>query len=375
MKKTNENFDPDIYSGYSHTETEMLRLRRITREEYEAIPLKYRSRAMMLLSLTGLFFAICAVLTLCGLIVSVIDIIYDEKNAVAGLMVSVFVGGSFTAFAGFALSQKLDRLVSPDSLAAAGTVISAEDTSSNRYDPSRYKYRIALPSNQTVVTVRERHFIDKGATVLIIKSPAMQYHLVEIPASAADLTSTAKDYSAEILGGRYSPCYDLSEFDKIELAYAEKHMLSDSEYESIPKAFRSVNPFRRGWVTVFWLAFTLLTLILLAFLIKSGRAHDSLVFFPLMAGFICDMIIELFLTNIALKNPLPRSSTYCIDCIATSKASLTGQGMISAVIPEKKQYISQINIDSACFRSLPTDVPIRLYFSGFLSEAKYVEVL
>ena len=66
---------------------------------------------------------------------------------------------------------------------------------------------------------------------------------------------------------------------------------------------------------------------------------------------------------------------YYFDCVVIRKSRDSGLGLISAIIPEKKQYIEILKTDPELYDSLPVNEPVRLYYNTNYPNARYAKRL
>ena len=371
FEKKETAFSPEMYKDYQKTDAENLCLREITEEEYSALDDSCKSRLRLFFTLPGLALIGCSALAGYMLIEAVGMIARHEKNGWMGLFISVMVGMFVIILSVAALMRKMDRLVTRRSLVLAGEVVGMKLIRGHRHSVTGAEHAVAVHGSRQIVWITDDPPIEAGNTVLIVKSPGLAYHLFRISPGAAEFSRTAGDWSAEIRTAGEIPDDDYSRYSKVSFNAAWKYPFSESEYYAIPPSYRVPNPFTHGFVSVFWVIFSLITAALAGGLIYSRITHNSDMFVVMVICLCCDLFIEWLLTKYVLRVKLPKNMTYCVECVPIKKTKSAGHCIISAVIPEKKQYIDYIEVDHSLYDRLGTNEPVRLYFLVTFPVAQY----
>lgn len=360
------------YSDYNHVGIEHINLRNITGDEFDAIDKRYRSKHLVFTTKPGIALLLSLLFTISSLKYCADLFLNGEKEPYIPLMIFGSVDLFAMVFSVLAVRARLDRMVTPDSLVAAGEVLESKVVRGPKNSIRYADHTIAFHSTREIVTFRYYKPIYAGTTVLIVKSPKMTFHLIPISADEVEMNYSGKDHSAEISERSIVNIGDLSEYSKTPFTAVRKHYLSRDEFLDIPKKYRSVSPFSRGLASGSWVFFTLITIIMCGLLAKFIGAHDMGKAFPLSGGIFCVMIIEIFLTGEVFRTPLKLGRTYSIDCVVIRKEKFSGQCIVSIILPDTKQYVDNIRVDPMIFDSIVTNTNVRLYFHMKYTDAKYI---
>ncbi|MBO4867026.1 MAG: hypothetical protein J5582_10790 [Ruminococcus sp.] len=360
------------YSNYKRSDKGQLRFRPITGYEYESIPNNFKSKLRMFMGKGGLGLLFTAFFVLGSIKYTADQFISGDKDRYISLMIFGSVDLFMLVIFAMITAFHLDKLVRRDSLAAAGEVLEVNVVRRGRGGIMYADHTIAVHATREIVVIRYYKPFYAGTTVLIVKSPKMNFNLVPISRDAADMNYIGSDYSAEISEHSIVNIGDLSEYQKIPFTAVRKHYLDREEFLAIPKKYRSVRPFSRGLTSGSWVVFTAITAFMCVLLAKFIQARDIEKAFPMFGGVLCIMIIELLLTKEVFRTPLKLGRTYSIDCVVIRKEKFSGQCIVSIILPESKQYVDNIRIDPMVFDSIETNTNVRLYFNMKYADAKFV---
>ena len=365
-----------FYCKYSQVGKEQLCLRRIKDTEFRAVPENNKSKmSLMFKSRLGVFFIIVVIVSVWNMSYCFKNIMTHEKDAWMMLLIFSMCDLLFLVFSGVGTFARMDEIVTEDSLVLAGEVTEVHLNRGSKGAVISADHYIAIHGSEQMVMIENRNPIMTGSTVLIIKSPKCKYHLIEIPQSCADFDAVGENFGEELSDGTTFTAADLSEYEKITLDKVRKEPLTSPELSSIPYKFRGAAPFSHGSATVCWVIFTVIAIIMLAILHKARVERNAELFFPLLCGFLCEFFIELFITSAVMGKRLSNKMCYYFDCVVIRKNIDVGLGLISVIIPDRKQYIDALHIDRELYDSLPVNEPVRLYYNLNYPNARYARRL
>ena len=361
--------------GYTKVNTNDVYWRKITEREYESIPNVYKSKARLFMTIPGILLIGEILVFGCGFPSVILSIIRHEQNAWFGLFLFFILLLFFGSLTIYSLQDKLDRIVTRNSLVNAGEIAEIRPSRTGKHGDTVAAYHtIAVPCYKKFITIEERPVIYAPSTVLVIKSPTMKYHLIPIPYSAADFGTAAQNLSDEMSDISLDTGYDLSEFSKAGSTdnTVERQPVSDEEYRMIPGRYRRRNPFAKPSIGILWLIITAITIALIILVIHKYKTHDDM-FIPLLGGTLLEFSIQWLVTYAAFGEgrPMKGQNAFAVDCIPVKKLPSDGEYFISAVIPEKKLYIERILVSHEIYRDISLNEPVRLYFKDLFSGAVY----
>jgi hypothetical protein len=264
------------------------------------------------------------------------------------------------------LLDKLDRIVTRDSLVNAGEVAEIKPAhSSKRGETVEAFHTIAVPCFGKLITVLDRPVVYAPTTVLVVRSPSMKYHLLPIPRSSADFTTAAQDLRDEMSGISNLTEYDYHDYTKAGSfnKMADTHPLSESEFSEIPDKYRKCNIFANKPLGIIWCLITVIIIVLILSIVHLHKIQDDM-FAPMIAGTVPVILLEVLMTNLAFHEgrAMRIESGFSSDCIPVKRMTADGKHYIAAIIPEKKLYIEQIQVSPEVYNNVPLNVPVRLYF-------------
>lgn len=365
LRKKETEAPLELYTGYKHITKDDLHLRPITDAEYEAVSGKFKSNLRLSLTAPGFVFLGGVLWAIGGLKYSISSILQHDPEGWLKLFVLVMVDMFILSLSAAAMLAKKDKFISDDSLVTSGEVIGLTLLKGNRGSVVGGRHVIALHGSKELITIEEDTPIEAGNIVLMVKSKSMNVHIFRIPEDATDLYYNVSDYSYEINSNNKLPVDDYSEYKKIPVQYADKHLVTELEYEEIPLKYRSVRPLGYGSTSAVWVIMTIISVIL-AVALYLNRHNRIEVFLSILIVFILDMLIELFLTKVVLTKKIKSQNTFCTECVPISKGKASGHCFISAIIPEKKLYIERIEIAPDQFDHIPVNEPVKLYYCPYL---------
>lgn len=82
---------------------------------------------------------------------------------------------------------------------------------------------------------------------------------------------------------------------------------------------RLFGPFKYGAISAIWVFFTIVTIIMIVILIKSFLERNAEVFFPLLMGFICVLIIERVICKGVIKKKVSTPDSGILECVVAEK--------------------------------------------------------
>lgn len=353
---------------------ELLSLRRITESEYSAIPAKHKSKAIMWLSPGGILYILLVLFSVIFEATSAAELIKGTRDAGAMLFVSTMLGFTFIAFGAIFMRMKLDRYVTRETLAAAGSVMSADIYRSSKGTVLRAEYKVALLALGGMTVISDpKATLSEGDSVLIVKSTSGKYYLFPMPEAVMDTETSAGhgEELAAILGG--SP-EEYGDYTKADIFAAGHNRLTDSDLKRLPRRAFSPGVLEHGAESVIWALFVMGALVLLYFLFRSWRVRDMMLFAALAVGFVCEMVVTLMLTYSVLKKPLSPAQIFYADCVIIKKASLSGKCTASLIVPEAELFIEAVPVSPRLYRDLPLNAPARVYYSALAGEMIYAEL-
>lgn len=370
---TKENIDiPAMYDDYSVTDVRRLNMRRITEREYGAVEGKYKNKTKLLLTRPGIIFAVSLFFVIAGIFTAIGMIRNNESDGWVALFVYAMLGLFIPGISFIALLDKMDRFVSDDAVVSAGEIFRIEIIRGPRNSVAGANHFIAIRGTKEIVMVRDNPPIPEGATVLIVRSPGMKYHIFRVPSYAADLDAVPEGHSYEIESSGDLPTDDYSKYQKVSLSQAGRHRISEHEYAEIPAKYRSSRPLGHGAESVCWAFFVMLAAGMLGGIFYSVKIHYPEALMVTLVGFFCSAVIAIIISPSVLQKQLPREMTMYIECTPIKKTRYAGHCIINAVNIEKKLYIENIEVDPAQFDEISENVPAKLYYSGNINIIKYV---
>ena len=360
-----------VYGDYVRSDMSSVRLRHISGSEYAACPKKNKSKVSLFFGKAGIAFIVGLIFALAGWKYCADLFIAGDPDKWESLLIFGFVGLFVSVIPLGAVLLDLDKLVTRESLVVAGEIIDAKVTRGYRSGTTAI-YTIALHAGREIVTVKDTQTITPGSTVLIIKSHGGKFFMMPIPRDAADLVTAPPDHSIEIQSAGRFTADDLRDYRKMAVGAVEKHFLTKYELMEVPVKYRACRPLSRGLVTVCWLIFPAISAVMLGFIVHYTKTRNVEVAFPLIGGFLCEMILEWVLTTAAFERPLKGGRSYCVECVIINRTKLSGRGFVSIVLPKTKQFADNAEVDPALYDTLPMNVPVKMYFDMKSGVAKYV---
>ena len=375
-KKRNES-GIDQCRNYSRIISSDIQLHKITEQEYNAVPINKKNRLGIFLSIPGLLMILEALFFIFCM-KDVIDEIKSHSDyGWLGLFIMPMVFLFLGVFTFIAIQEKFRRRVTKVSLVALGEVLETKvhyNNSRSRKYITDADHIVAIHGSNEIVVINDKKPIYAGSAVLIVKTRDLRYILTEIDKRKVRLDynpaecETTKTYSSPNI------TYDYADYDQIHFHELKRNSISEYEYNELPEIYRSVAPLHRGFVSVFWMLFIIITCIMLIFLVIGFVQHSD-EFLPLFVGFLCIAFLDWLLSALVLRIPLPFNQSYYVDCVVTYKANVSGHCYINAVFPEDKQYIERIEIEAEIFPDLVENVPVRLYFRDNYLIAQYIRII
>jgi len=374
------SYDESIFehfSDYTPVTPEMIRLHKITDEEYAHVPGFLRSRKRLLISPAGFWAVFLSGLSIIGELMALHDIILGkEKNAGAYLLIASMLCFSVVSFSIILMRLRLDRVVSRDAMVSVGQVTKVDVIHGGRGGITAAYHYIALHGSKQMVMINDpKNVVSASNTVLIVKSPASQYRILPLPSEAVDYSLNAGDNSEEIASICSGSKLDYTDYEKTNVMMIIKERVTPQDLEAIPKEIKSPSFFSQGATTFFWVLLSAGALIMIFFLIKSFKAHDMMVFAPLMAGFICEFPLAIWLTCALMKKPLPPAQTFCFDCIIVKAVPFNGKYMASVIVPQNKCFVDGVAVNVTYVKDIPMNIPVRIYFNVFTKDIRYIRPL
>ena len=354
MQRMHEStYQEYLARGYKEAYTEDMCFRKITDEEFNHIPFRVCEHSRYF-CLPFIFLIGEVALVVGGLISSVNDIITSEEHGWLGVFLSLILGMFGISITLGVYKDRLDRIITPDSVVIAGEVV--EVTRLRNCEP---RHIVALHGVQKLITVRDHPALWTGTTVLVHKSAAGRYHLVEIPEDSVNFGLYPQNHTAELESKDPSGAYDYSKYEHVPLMCNEIKRISDEDYNELPRKFKTATPFGKGVFTLVWLVFTTITIGLIPFLIHSCVVHDAY-FLPLCAAFICELMIQWIANVSVASKPFKREEIIAVDCIVLSKNVSSMDNRISLIDPERNLY-SEAAVNNVFVNDIPLRVPVRLF--------------
>lgn len=367
----------DHFSDYTPVQTEMIRLHRITDEEYAHVPKLLQSKTALLVSPASFGAVFLSAISIIGEIIALHDfLIGKEKNAGMHLFIASMLCFTVVSFSIIIMRMRLDRVVTRESMVSVGQVARVDVTRGSKGGIMSAYHYIALHGSKQLVMINDtKNIVSAGNTVLIVKSPASQYRILPLPRDAVDYSLNEGDNSEEISSVCSGSELDYTDYEKISILQLSKTRMTPEDLESIPKEFRNPSPFSQGATTVFWLLLSAGALIMIYYLVKSFKAHDMMVFAPLMAGFVCEFPLAIWLTSAVLKKPLKPAQTFYSDCIIVKAVPFYGRYIASLIVPQDKCFVEGVAVNNVYVKNIPMNVPVRIYINVFTKDIRYIRPL
>ena len=351
---------------------EVLRLRTITQTEYDAVPFRYKTTLGLLLCRSGIMLLLAVLFTIATIIGTIVGAMRGEN-----VWIAIFVYGAidlfFISIPLVGVQERLTMRITPDTLVTAGEVKACERVRSRRGTVLRGIHTVEIPADDVSVTVTQLVPINSGTTVLVAKSTRTAMFLVPIAREAADfgLHPESERVTAHHLD--QSGALDLEGYRKTTMPADVLHAVEPELYQTIPAAYRGRRPFGHGWVSGFWVGWTLLTLVMLVLLVRYAMEHRAEVFFPLMMGFLCVGAVELIVSPTVLRVPLPQMKSVYVACVPIGKKQVNGHCYVHAAFPEKKALVEDIEIEPMLFDAVPIGRTVRLYYRTGIPLVQYIQ--
>ena len=363
---------PEMYRDFTPVDCERLFLRDITDKEYSSVESLYKDKFRLFFTAPGIALIFFLLFFGGGVLHSLGTIAKHESDGWMMLFIFSMAGLLMCVTSYLAVIAKTDKFVSKNALVTAGIVVKISIIRGSRGGVAGAYHVIALPGSRQLVTIKDNPPIPEGCTVLIVRSQRKLYHVYAVPSWAADLDRAPEGYSYEIASAANIPGDDYLTYDKVSLSQTRPRRLSDYEYKEIPARYRTVSILGHGATSVCWVFFALLSIGLLLGAIHSFKTHNTEALIITLVGFFCSMIIDLIISPEIFRQQLPKGMTSCVECIPIKKSKIMGRCLISAVFPENRQYVDNIEVDPAQYDSIYENVPVKLYFSSNLNIIKYV---
>lgn len=360
---TKERF---ISEGYAPATTGDIYWRKITEQEYQSVPNMYKSKSRLFLTVPGIALIIEIIIFVCAITSVIGGIIHHEEHAWFGLFLYFMLMLLFGSLTIVSLLDKLDRIVTRDSLVNTGEVAEIEPAhSSKRGETIDAFHTIAVPCFGKLITVMDRPVVYAPSTVLVVRSPSMKYHLLPIPRSSADFTTAVQDLRDEMSSISSINEYDYRDYTKAGSfdIMADTHPLSEAEFSEIPDKYRKCNIFANKPLGIIWCLITFIIIVLILSIVHLHNIQDDM-FAPMIAGTVPVILLDLLMTNLTFHEgkAMRIESGFSSDCIPVKRMSADGKYYIAAIVPEKKLFIEQIQVSPEVHCSIPLNVPVRLYF-------------
>ena len=342
MSFFSKNEDFDIYENfpdYEKTSPYNIKTRTITDSEYLSIPFYYKSKLKTLLTVPGMVLILLSIIAIWSITLSICDVVKGEPKAVMYLFICCMVNLFLIAITLNAYSERVKQVITKDQKVAPGEVVHILSKRSTRNVTLGAYHTIALHGSKQVVTIFARRVKRAGENVLVVVNPPPESpFLIIVPKNSLDYDLSLSQNNIK------EQYFDLSEFTDYTGADLESvaDHISYKEYKKIIGLKRLQAPFKYGALSTIWMFFTIVTIVLAVTIINGFFKMDAEVFFPLVIGFLCELIIEHFLCKIVFKKNNSSFKYGVLDCVIAKKIEdeHINEKNIRAVIPERKQFVN-----------------------------------
>lgn len=370
MLESQEDFSiPDEYYNYEIVGPADIKTRPLTEREYQAIKFSYKSKAKSIFTIQGFILILLSSIAALSIWFSVNSIIKGEPDAFMHLFIACALSLFAIALSSIIYVERLKQVISKDEQIAPGEIVHTDIKRDYRNTVMGAYHTIALHGNKQIIRIFDRHVIKNGKTVLVVVKHSIPPYMIRVPNDVVDynLTTNKREYNKSFS--------DLTEYDDYTMGDLETiaYPVSSEESEKIVLKERLISPFKHGTLSIIWMFFTIITIVMIAFLIKSFISNESEVFFSLLMGFLCEVFIELMLCKLVFKKKVSFQDYGMIECVVIKKIEDDNMDKkyISVAIPERKQFVNLIATYSD-YKHLSLNERITLVVNKSTDEIIYV---
>ncbi|MBE6861539.1 MAG: hypothetical protein E7497_01375 [Ruminococcus sp.] len=269
-----------------------------------------------------------------------------------------------------AYSERRKQVITEDQQIAPGEVVHTQPVKRAPNNvPFCARHTIALHGSKQIVTIYDRQ-IKKGKTVLVvINPPPASPYMICVPKNAVDYDLSTSRYEHK------EPYTDPAEYADYSIAELEDVVdyISPEENKKIIHKERLLGPFKYGVLSAIWMLFTVAAIVMVVFLIKSYIARQAEVFFPLMIGFLCEIIIEWILCKAVIKKKTSYLDSGILECVVSKKFEDEHINVkcIRVVIPERKQFVN-LNVTVFDYKHLSLNERVTLVVKKSTGEVRWI---
>ncbi|MBQ8727588.1 MAG: hypothetical protein IJY83_03750 [Oscillospiraceae bacterium] len=369
MFETEENFSIlDEFYDYEVIGPADIKTRSITEREYQAINFSYKSKSKSIFTMQGFILILLSSIAIFCIWSSVNSIIKGEPDAFMHLFIACALSLFAIALSSIIYVERLKQVISKDEQIAPGEIVYTDIKRDYRNTVMGAYHTIALHGNKQIIKIFDRHVIKKGKTVLVIVKHNIPPYMIRIPKEAVDydLITNKCEYN--------EPFSDIEEYSyTIGNLETIAYPISSEENEKIVLKECLLSPFKHGVISMIWMFFTIITIVMLTFLIKSFFSNESEIFFPLLIGFLCEIFIECMLCKIVFKKKVSYQDSGILECVIIKKIEDDNidKKYISVAIPERKQFVN-LTATHFDYKRLSLNERVTLVVNKSTSEIRYV---
>lgn len=369
----------DQFTDYEKISLFEMKTRTITEQEYKSVPFIFKSKLQSLFTPSGILLVIFSILALCNLIYSVYLIITGQPDGWMTLFITSALSLFSISLTLLCYRDRLKQVITKNEQVTAGEVAEMIEDKGSKGTVLGAYHIVALHGSRKIVFVYNKKPFKKGRTVLVVIKSGTKPYLIPVPKEATDydMNPGESDYRNEgAVPTEYDDCDRTvpTEFDNYERTDVRSviRSITPEEYGEIPEKNRGVHPFKHGYVSVLWVIFTVAAIVMVVFLIKYFRERNAEMFFPLLVGFLCEMIIDLILCAIVFKKDVSQKDSCFLDCVIIKKYIVNGEHYIKAAIPETKQFIDHMKISGYQYENLSQNSHVSLCISRTTYEITHI---
>ncbi len=366
-----ETFDPyDRFPDYEEIRAEQIKTRTITEREYQAVHFSYKSKLNSIFTISGLLLILFSLVAVWSITLGICDIVKGEPDAWLYLFICGAVNFFAIAMTGTVYSERRKQVITKDQQISPGEIVHIVLKRGIRKVVLGAYHTIALHGGKQMITIYSPRVIKKGNTVLVVTNcNTTSPYMICVPNHAVDYRFITSNIEYPELFA------DPSEY--IDYTMADLEDVTDPmtpwENAKINLKERLLGPFKYGAISAIWVFFTIVTIIMIVILIKSFLDRNAEVFFPLLMGFICELIIERVICKGVIKKKVSTPDSGILECVVAEKNSF-GQNntkYVRVVIPERKQFV-KLNVTPLDYQRLSLNQRVTLVVKKSTCEVRWI---
>ncbi|MBR6761859.1 MAG: hypothetical protein IKM30_07495 [Oscillospiraceae bacterium] len=360
----------DMFSDYEMIHIHQIKTRAITESEYKAVNFSYKSKFNSIFTLSGMVFVLFCIFAVCTFLYYINHILKGEPIDWMELFIWCAVNFYTIGISLAIYIERRNQVIAANQQVSPGEVVATVLKRGTKNITLGAYHTIALHGSKQIVSIYSTRVIKEGKTVLVVvnhntKSP----YMICVPKKAVDYSSITSKYEHNELLGDSSEYTDYAMADLKDVVDS----ITPAENAKINLKERLLGPFKYGGISAIWVFFTIVTILMAFFLIKSFTERNSEVFFPLLMGFLCELIIEHVICKGVIKKKVSPLDSGILECIVAQKTTHKHDNTkyVHAIIPERKQFVN-LSVTPYDYKRLSWNERVTLVVKISTSEVRWV---